>query len=445
MFEDYSHPPPPPPAPKIIRRLSMATQEKPPLVKKPSRTNTVVERPVSRESRPQLVSHKSTKSIEADKLAMPPPPPKLQHVTAVNSARPRPGRSNTYHSNVSSNRRSKYEESDDDDEDEDEIYLDPRALVTYREQPISPRRPPSSYKPPVAQEAPERPQLTQKAKSYQDGSNTMLVATTQRAESMPRRRTTESSTRTEQKEANAEAYMRKRGSLPLVDLTAENLKTLKSAGVPKHVSDQRSESGSTASHVTHQSSSKDSSNGRGRATGSALGHSKGASMNININGINLAITDDGNQRGEGPPVKLDLGGIQISMNNRDKENIDYRPKPGQKQIERAPSVSSRPSRRSLTMGSASLVSAATSGQRREKDEILAIEAANAQREYVRRDSYIDEEERESFRRTSAKSSRQGSRNTSGARQPVDEPPVRPRLQAHRRSVDFSMIGDESVM
>jgi len=264
---------------------------------------------------------------------------------------------------------------------------------------------------------------------------------------MLRRRTTESvpSASVEQKEADAEAYMRKRGSMPVVDLTAENLKNLKSV-VSRQLNDQRSETGSTTSHITHQSSSKGSSNGRGRvvSTSSADRRAKGTSMNININGINLNITDAGNSNGEGPPVKLDLGAIQISMNNKDKENIEHYRQP-QKQLERASSMSSRPSRRSLTQ--ASLVSAATSGQKREKDELLAIEGAREareSREYSRRGSHADEDERELHRQLSARSSRQTSRNTSTARPPLEDHPVRPRAQSHRSSVDYSRR-DEPVM
>lgn len=435
-FDDH-----PPAQPKPTRRLSMAIQERPVLEKKPSRTNTLTERVVSREQRPQMVSHASQKSIN-DRIAMPPPPapPKPQHVTTVNTARPRAGRSNTYHSNTHSNRRSATFE----DSSEDEDYLDPKAIVALDGRP-SPRRPPSSWKPPTLQDIPDRPQLAPKSKSYQDGPNSVQVASTTRADLMPRRRTTDSMPTTaliEQQEAAAEAYMRKRGSQPLVELTADNLKSLRNA-VPRHVSDQKSESGSTASHVTHHSSSKGSSIGRGRpptSSGSAAGHSKGTSMNININGLNFAITDDGNRGADAPPVKLDLGGIQISMNNKDKENIDHRPKLGQRQLERSMSMSSRPSRRSLTQSS--LISAATSGQRRENDELLAIEGIEQRQEFVRRKSHVedDPEELELLRRASKRSSRQPSRNPSSVRQTIDELPVRSRT-SNRGSVDYSLRND----
>lgn len=437
FFEDFA-----PQQSKISRRLSTVVQDRPVLEKRLSRTSTVTERPVSRDTRPQIIRRPS-KSGDADRLAMP-PPPKPQQATTINTARPRPGRSNTYHSNVtSSDRRSYHEESSDEDDDE---YVDPRMLVTYREPSPSPRRPPSSYKAPQApQEIADRPQLAPKSQSYNEQGRVTQIA------AMPRRRTTDSTPASaiERKEADAEAYMRKRGSMPLVELTADNLKTLKNA-VPRHVSDQRSDSGSTASHVTHQSSSKNSSSGRGRAltsNASALGHLKGTSMNINIAGLNLNITDDGNAH-EGPPVKLDVAGISISMGNRDKENIDYR-KPGQKALEQGPGMSSKLSRRSLT--SASLVSAATSNQRREREEILAIEFADPQqRELSRRDSYYEDEDREALerdilRRVSAKSSRQASRNTSSVRQPSGEDvPARPKIRSHRTSVDYSR-GDEGFI
>lgn len=435
--------------PRPSRRTSMIAQERPVLEKKTLRQHTMLERPMPHDVRPQIVTHKSTRSIEADKLAMP-PPPKPTHAT-INTARPRPGRSHTYTSNGSSNRRSRNEE------DSDEEYLvDPRALAAYREPP-SPSRPPSSYRKlptqhealdrarPQHHEVVERPRFQEKAHSYQNGTSTVQVASSRAA---PRRRTTESMPppRTvDQDVADAEAYMRKRGSYPVNDLTAENLQTLKTVAT-RQVGDQRSDSGSTGSHVTHHSSSKDSSNGRGRgaSNSSALGHAPKTSMNININGLNLNITDGGSNNGDGPPVKIDLGAIQLHMNNnnRDKENIDYRPKP-QKQLERAPSMSSRSSRRNLT--SNSLVSAGS--QRREREEQLAIEGPTSKEprgELVPRSSYVDEDERESIRR-SAKSSRQTSRNTSHVRQPLaDEMTMRSR--ANRAGMDYSFRREEpSVM
>ncbi|KAK5102786.1 hypothetical protein LTS08_003586 [Lithohypha guttulata] len=419
----YEQPPvfeePPQPPATLSRRLSTAPQERPPLIKKPSRTSTlqVVERPISRE-RPQIVSRDSKRSVDMDRMAMP-PPPKPQPSTTVTTTRPRPGRSNTYHSNVSAHRRSvqyEYSESEDDDEEEEVHLMDPGAMITYKKPPASPRRPPSAYRRPTLEGMSDRPQLAPKSKSYHDGGKTVYVATATRERLMPRRRTTDSAptmSAAEQKEVDAEAYMRKRGSMPLTDLTAENLKTLKNV-VPRHVSDQ-----------------------------SALGHTKGTSMSININGLNLNITDDGHGNTEAPPVKLDLGGIQISMNNRDKENIDLRPKTGH--LQRAPSMSSRtPSRRSLTQGSASLVSAATSGQRREKEELLALEAEEQGREYVRRESYVDDDERQALRTLSKQSSRQASRNGSLARQPGEEMSARPK--SNRPSVDYSQLRrDDGIM
>jgi len=435
-FDDY-----PPSQPRPSRRTSMISQERPTLERRPSRTHTVLERPVSREQRPQIVSHKSSKSIDVDKLAMP-PPPKPQPATTVNAARPRAGRANTYqyHPNHSSRRRSRQEESEDESEEE----FDPRILMTQKLAPPSPRRPPSSYKQVTHPDGSERPQLMQKSKSYQDGSNAVHVVSAARADSMIRRRTTESvpSALDEQKEEAAETYMRKRGSMPVNNLTAENLKELSSIPT-RQVNDQRSVSGSTNSHITHQSSSKDSSSGRGRkmSSAAALSHSKGTSMNININGLNLNITDDGVANGDGTPVRLDVAGVQISMNNRDKENIDHYKRP-QKQLERAPSMSSRLSRRSLTQGT--LVSAAIDGQRRERDELLAIEAARDPRDSSRRYSYFDEDERDHLREVSSRSSRQPSRNASSARQPAEDLPVRPRIQSHGSSVDYSRR-DEPIM
>ncbi|KAJ9653157.1 hypothetical protein H2198_007618 [Neophaeococcomyces mojaviensis] len=431
VFEEF--PVAPPPQPKAVRRLSTANHERPVLERKPSRSSTF-ERTVSPDKRPQIVSHKSSRTIEADKMAMP-PPPKPPHAT-VAVARPRPGRSSTYHLSSSTNRHSRYEEDDNDD---DEDYYTQRSLTAYRDPPASPSRPPSSFRKSILQETPERPQMREKAKSYQDDTSTMMVASSSRQDHMPRRRTTESVPTSEQKEADAEAYMRKKGSTP-VDLTAENLKTLKSHA-NRNVSDQRSESGSTASHVTHHSSSKDSSSGRGR-TSSALGHAPKTSMNININGLSLNITDGGDDGQRRPPVKIDLGAMQISMNNRDKENIDYRKQP--KQLERAPSMSSRPSRRSLTNGS--LVS--VNGQRRDREEMLAIEAP---RETPLRTSYVEDDDEdherellEQLRRVSAKSSRQPSRATSNARG-SDERPGRRETFSNRSSVEYSVRRDESVM
>lgn len=425
----------------------MIVQERPKLEKKPSRQQTFVERTISQELRPQIVSHKSTRSIDADRVAMPPPPKPTQ--ASINTTRPtRLGRSNTYNANTSSNRQSRYEEEDPDEDD-----IDPRIMAHYREPP-SPSRPPSSYrKLPVPQELvdrsrpqqheyAERPRMQEKAKSYQQGTNNVLVGSTRM---VPRRRTTESAPPPkimDQDLARAEAYIRKRGSFPINDLTAENLKNFKTVA-NRQVSDQRSDSGSTGSHATHQSGSKDSSTGRGRgvSNGSTLGHAQKTSMNININGLNLNITDGGSINGEGPPVRIDVGAIQLSMNNgnRDKENFDYRPKQ-QKQLERAPSVSSQPSRRSITSGSLGT----TGSQRRDREEQLAIEGPgprDPRLDYTRRPSFADEDEREALRR-SAKSSRQASRNTSHSRQPtLEEAPMRSR--PNRSSVDYSARRDES--
>lgn len=159
-----------------------------------------------------------------------------------------------------------------------------------------------------------------------------------------------------------------------------------------------------------------------------MGHSRGTSMSINVNGVNLAITDGGPANGDATPIRLDVAGVQISMNNRDKENIDYYKRP-QKQLERAPSMS-RTSRRSLTQ---SLVSAATSGSRRE-NEVLQIEPEA--RELSRRGSRVDEDERELLRTLSQRSSRQTSRNASTVRQ-AEDMPSRPKVQSHRSSVDYS--------
>lgn len=443
VYEEYQQPPP---QPKPSRRTSMINAERPKLEKRPSRTHTMMERPVFQEPRPQIVTHKSTRSIDVDRAAMP-PPPKPSHAT-INTSRPRSSRSNTYHSNTSSNRHSYYEEGSDE-----EYIVGPRGMAAYKEPP-SPSRPPSSYRQMPAQEAVERsrvphqdvlerPRLQEKANSYQQGSNTVHVASNR---GVPRRRTTESAPPPKTAEQNAtdaaEAYMRKRGSFPVNDLTAENLKNLKTVAT-RQVSDQRSESGSTGSHLTHHSSSKDSSNGRGRAgvsNGSVLSHAPKTGVNISVGGLNLSITDGGSINGDGPPVKIDFGAIQLHMNsnNRDKENIDYRPRPP-KQLERAPSMSSQPSRRSLT--SSSLV---PSGSQR-REEQLAIEAPNSRdprAEYTRRPSYVDEDEREAIRR-SAKSSRQASRNTSHTRQPhYEEMPMRPR--PNRSSVDYS-VRQEPVM
>lgn len=440
VFETYTVPQT---QPKPSRRTSMIVTERPRLEKRPSRTQTMMERPVPLEQRPQITAHRSSRDLDSDRAAMP-PPPKPTHAT-INTSRPRQNRSNTYHSTNSSNRHSYYDEEDSDD---DEYEVDPRVIAAYREPP-SPSRPPSSYRKLLAQQEAvdranqrdivERPRLQEKAHSYQQGTKNVQVAGTR---GVPRRRTTESapaihSKTIEQDVASAEAYMRKRGSYPVIDLTAENLKTLKTVAT-RQISDQRSESGSTGSHLTHHSSSKDSSNGRGRgvSNGSALGHAPKTSMHININGLNLAITDGGSTNGDGPPVKIDLGAIQLSMNNnnRDKENIDYRTKPP-KQLERSESMSSRPSRRSLTNNGAMHPGV----QRRE--EQLAIEAPAPRVEYARRPSYADEDEREVLRR-SAKSSRQASRNTSNSRgSQYEDAPVRQR--PNRASVDYSTRREES--
>lgn len=428
------------------QRVSGSSHERPVLGKMRARTSTVVEQGSSHRKQPAVVSHRPSRSVDVDRAMMPPPP--RPNLTSAATARPRPDRAATYHSNIVGSRNSQYyDEIDGDQEDdeavdcfEDEDFLEHRVPTVNKQTPVlSSRVPPTAYRRKVVQDTMERPSIQQKSRSYTSGSKHIEVASAPTSRgggasgSMPRRRTIDS-VQLDQREANIEAYLRKRGSIPSTDLTVENLKRA-SRGIDTH-----SEAGSTASHHTHQSSSRGSAVGSGSGRGRGFSSTSGpdpkhanTNMNININGLSLSIANDCRDTGLQQPVTIDLGGVQITMGaNRDKEDIDLRRE--DRRIERAPSTSSNPSRRSLTST---------------REQIAAEIAA---RESKRRSGYITEEEaeaavgieyghREAVRKSN-KSSRQASRNPSTTRyNDADTYRDRDRFDARTNShgsVDFTI-------
>lgn len=435
-------------------RTSGSSCERPALGKMRARTSTVIEQGSSYRKEPVVTSHRPSRSVDVDRVKMPPPPRPVPISTVP--TRPRHDRASTYHSNTSGQRYSRHHNEEDGYvEDDEEVscldegsYLEHRPSNVDKQVPtVSSRVPPTAYRGKTLPDVTGRPVIKQKSRSYTNGSKQVEVTAAPicrgdgsgGGESMPRRRTIDS-VQLEQREANIEAYLRKRGSVPSTDLTVENLKRA-SRSIDTH-----SEAGSTASHHTHHSSSRGSAvgsgSGRGRGLSSIPSHDQkhaNTNMNININGLSLSIANDGSDTSLQQPVTIDLGGVQISMGgSRDKENIDTRR--DHKRLERAPSTSSNPSRRSFTSNGAGTVR-----------EQMAAEAAARERNPRRRSGYITEEEaevvaaaeaerryREAVRKSN-KSSRQASRNPSMTRHDdeIERDRFGPRT-SNRGSIDFTI-------
>jgi len=288
---------------------------------KPDRTSEGASREI-----PTPHTHRSSRSIDQDRIAMPPPQrPPLAEVSSSTSRRPSIRKNATYDNVVSTRRLS--QQYDDDEVPE----LRPTA---YRERNPSPSRPPTSYpsRGPSQTDLLERPKLHRKSVTYSDAMGVKQVATSTKQMQPLHRSTTQPTTTLEQQEAEAEAYQRKRSSMTTNELTADALRKY----TQRHAS-SKSETGSSYSQKSHHSSSKDSS-GRERS------HTSGAKTNITING-GISVTIPDRYEREGRPVTLDIGDTKIVFSGRSKD--DDRKKE-QQCIERAPSVVSRTSRRSTT-------------------------------------------------------------------------------------------------
>ncbi|KAK5050488.1 hypothetical protein LTR84_003769 [Exophiala bonariae] len=294
----------------------------------------VLDRVPSWENRPAAVSHKSQRSIDQDRM---PPPPKPQSQDPSLSRRPSNRRSKTYIQEDLPRQRPAQESSRD--EREYEIMPPTTAHRSRRE---SGTLPPSSYRGPAVVDS--RPMLGRKTVSYSTAEATMKVAS---SKTSSHRRTTLPSMTLEQKEAEAEAYQRKRSSATH-HLTPEALRNLE-----KGSAGSRSETGSSYSHKSQQSSSKDSSRGRSQT------HSSAAATNINFGGLSVNIP--ANFKSE-RPVSINFGDVTLTMNKPQDKPLD-RPRE-QKRIERAPSVTSKTSKKSIASSNVSSTDAPKKTSRR---------------------------------------------------------------------------------
>ncbi len=294
------------------------------------------ERVSSKEDRPVLSSRKSARTSDDDRIIMPPPPPpqpKTQPAEVVLVRRPSTRRSKTYHPSEGPLRERLYESDqyDDDDADSHESRQPPSATRGRRES-HSPSRPPTSYRGPSVVEARDRPALPRKSVSYSTPTTTTKVASSKVAP-LPRRTTMPAgAVPLDQKEIEAEQYQQSR-SKTSGELTAQALRDLN-----KRTSSSKSETGSSYSHKSHQSSSKDSS-GRGRS------HTSGTRTSITLpGGLNMSIPADYVEK-EGRPISFNVGGLIVSVGTEAKEESRFKER---KSIERAPSVTSRTSRKSVS-------------------------------------------------------------------------------------------------
>ena len=354
-----------------------------------------MERIPSKESRPALSSHKSSRSIDVDRVVMPPPARPLQ--TEVLARRPSNRRSKTYHPQEPTVRERVVLDSDRYDSDDDHDYRPARAtpLTAHRERRESSSRPPSSYRPVALAEPRERP-TPKKSVSYSAGTTVTKVASSA-SHTAPRRMTEPGEQRVAQIVAEAEAYQTHRNTKTASGLTAEALRKL-----DQRTSSSKSETGS---NFSHQSSSKDSS-GRERS------HTAGTKTSITLpGGLNMTIPRDYMTK-DGRPLSINIGGLIVSVAPEGKENEHPRE---QRKIERAPSIASRNSKRSVA-------SSAVSSRDKDRGREMPPPAS-------RRPSQLEE------RGPSVRSSRQPSRAPSLTRRSHD-------YSSRRQSIDYGRDFDE---
>lgn len=289
------------------------------------------ERIAYKENRPAVTSHKSHRSIDQDRIVMPPPPkPQLQDSGLTR--RPSNRGSKSYiQEDLPLRQRPTLESSRYEQDYDDYIELPPTSSQRARRE--SSTRPPNSYRGPAVNDS--RPVLPRKSVSYSTPEVTTKIASSKPAS---HRRTTLPSVTLEQKEAAAEAYQRKQSNAT-PDLTREALRVLE-----KGSAGSRSETGSSYSHKSQQSSSKDSSRGRSHT------HTSATATSITFSG-GLNVKIPAGFKSEGRPLSINVGGVTLTMNNsQDRES--ERPRE-QKRIERAPSVASKTSRRSFVSSNVS--------------------------------------------------------------------------------------------
>ncbi len=293
-----------------------------------------LERIASKESRPVLPSHRSARSVEVDRVNMP-PPARPHQSDALPSRRPSTRRAQTYHPQEPTVRERVVLESEPFDSDEDRDYrqVRPAPPTAARERRESASRPPTSFRP-LHAESRDRPPA-RKSVSYSAGTTVTKVATSAPSP-MPRRMTVP----LEQREAEVEEYQAKRNSAAAAassGLTQEALRKL-----DQRTSSSKSETGS---NFSHQSSSKDSS---GRDRSQTTG---GTKTSITLpGGASLTIPEGYMNSRDGRPLSINIGGLVVSVTPEGKENDHSR---DQKRIERAPSVASRTSKRSTASSAVS--------------------------------------------------------------------------------------------
>ncbi len=280
--------------------------------------------------RPQMSAHRSTQSINRDRVAMP-PPEKPSRQPGV-SRRPSLRKSSTDNPEVGNHRHfgiaGEYE------------HVGQRV-------PPSPKTraaPPSSYRGLQApDETQSRPRPTRKSASYADPVSDTKVSQNKAessSDSYPRRNANPP-TSMDQMAADAEAYQRSRSNMTSEELTAERLNALKK----QRSNTLSSETGSAYSHKESHHSSSVGSSGRGRS------HTSAHRTSILIDkGIKVDVP--ANYERKGRPVSIDLGGgMTLSFGSKDKDK-----KKEPKMIERAPSVASHASKKSTSSASHDLPS-----------------------------------------------------------------------------------------
>ncbi|KAI1609960.1 hypothetical protein EDD36DRAFT_422032 [Exophiala viscosa] len=395
QYVDAPHPMDRPPSrgsrrPSPVRRSSTYGD---PVIRQsyPDGTTARLERDSPRESRPILASRQSVRTVESDRIAMPPPPPpplKQQQPEIVLVRRPSNRRAKTYHPSEPPVRERRYESDHYDDEHVDvPKSRGPPAGTKDRREP--PSLPPSSYRGPVYIDSRDRPGL---ARNYTTPNATTKVASSKVHEAP--RRSTLATVPLEQKADDVEEYIRRR-SKTSSELTAEALRNLN-----KGNTSSKSETGSSYSHKSLQSSSKDSS-GRGRS------HTSGTRTSITLpGGLNMSIPKDYMEKGR--PLSINVNGLVLSVSAEGQQHVKE-----QKAIDRAPSINSRESRKSLSSG--------ISSRGKERDPTHASRRPSGA-------SYAED------RIPSVRSSRQPSRAPSVSRQSYE-------YTTRRQSVDYKGYED----
>ncbi|EHY60645.1 hypothetical protein ABEF92_001494 [Exophiala dermatitidis] len=366
----------------------------------------ISEKVPSRENRPPLPSHKPNRSIDHDRVLMPPPakPPQYQPET---THRPSTRRAKTYHvqqSPVHQHFTHNLERFDEDFEDYD-CRESRMPLPPTRERRESSSRPPTSYRGArVATEARDRPALPAKSMSY---STSAGLAKTPSRPNIATRQTTQSAVAADDGEMAVEEYLERRNKTSN-ELTAEALRNLNHRNTSS-----RSETESSYSHKSRQSSSKDSS-GLGKSQATTASTMK-TSIALSGGGVNMSISPD-YMSNDGRPVSISIGNVVVKVATQESEAADRTKEV--KRIERAPSVASRASKNSVS----SVVSSFDRDRDRDRDR------ASFPTQPSRRPSRAEE------RGPSVRSSRQHSRAPSTGEHGYEGNP--------RRSLDYARKYEE---